>query len=203
MWRRNKETETETLEERQDPRTVGTGSDFEAAADRVAAQAVPAPGDPLDEVVRADADNERLEIRPEWAQGVARLCFLPAARLSHPAYALTDEEADKIAPQIGALMQAVADKYAPALVGRVANKHPELFDAIAAIGVLYWQKWRLVSRLMREEEKARLRMRAENQQPKEREEAEAFARTAVASVTLPEEPKLQPGDRAADGSLVI
>src|SRR5262249_20748598 len=76
-----------------------------------------------------------------------RLYFLPAARLSHSAYALTDEEAQTISPQIQPLLQAVADKYAPALVGRVASRHPELFDAAAALGVLYWQEWRYVSKL--------------------------------------------------------
>ena len=123
---------------------AATGGEFEEAAARVTVAAVESPAD---EAAAGLASGDRLEVRPEWAQAAARLCFLPAARLSHPAYALTDEEAEKITPQIQALLQAVADKYAPALVGRVANKHPELFDAAAALGVLYWQKWRLVSHL--------------------------------------------------------
>jgi hypothetical protein len=159
------------------------GGDFEEAAARVT---VAAGESPADAAMAGVESGDRLDIRPEWAQAAARLCFLPAARLSHPAYALTDEEADSITPQIQALMQAVADKYAPALVGRVASRHPELFDAIAALGVLYWQKWRLVSRLQREEALLReARMGAEAQQPKERAEADAFAAAAVASGTLP------------------
>ena len=98
---------------------------------------------------------------------------------------MTDEEAETITPQIQALLQAVADKYAPALVGRVASRHPELFDAAAALGVLYWQKWRMVSKLR---------------------EAEAAAKAAAAPpsdrvISLPVPPKV--GERDASGTLVI
>lgn len=150
------------------------GGDFEAAAARVMAPEVPAevPG-AIDGVIPVD----RLEIRPEWAEGAARLCFLPAAKLWHPAFALTDEEAAKVAPQIGALMQAVADRYAPALVGRVANRHPELFDAIASLGVLYWQKWRLVSRMRQ--------LEAEEAAAKAAAAREAAAKEAAARESLP------------------
>ena len=126
------------------PNSGETGGDFEAAAARVTVQEQVAE---VTGAAEAATHGDRLEIRPEWAEAAAKLCFLPAARLSHPAYALTDEEAQTISPQIQALLQAVADKYAPALVGRVASRHPELFDAVAALGVLYWQKWRMVSRL--------------------------------------------------------
>jgi hypothetical protein len=189
LWSKDKESNAAAL-----------GGDFEQAAARVTV----AGESPADAVAAGVESGDRLDVRPEWAQAVARLCFLPAARLSHPAYALTDEEADSITPQIQALMQAVADKYAPALVGRVASRHPELFDAVAALGVLYWQKWRLVSRLQREE----ALLRAETQQPKERAEAEAFAAAAVASgnlpgVSVPGAPSPQAGERGADGVRVI
>ena len=176
-----------------------TGGDFEAAAARVTVQ------EQVEEVtgaVDAAAHGDRLEVRPEWAEAAARLCFLPAARLSHPAYALTDEEAQTISPQIQALLQAVADKYAPALVGRVASRHPELFDAIAAVGVLYWQKWRMVSKLQKLEALERARASAANQQPKESAEAEAFAAAAVAEFPkVGQRPKA--GERDESGALVI
>jgi hypothetical protein len=202
MWGRKTETEASN------GNPQAGGSDFDAAAARVTAeQDIADTGAAAVRGLAEAADADRFEIRPEWAEAAARLCFLPAAKLSHPAYALTDEEAEKISPQIGALMQAIADKYAPALVGRVANRHPEFFDAVAAIGVLYWHKWRLVSRLLREEEAARRaqeRIGADKQRPGERAEAEAFARSTVASGTLPPDSlPLRPGDRAADGSLVI
>jgi hypothetical protein len=169
-----------------------TGGEFEQAAARVTVAAE----SPADAIAAGVETGDRLEVRPEWAQAAARLCFLPAARLSHPAYALTDEEAEKISPQIQALLQAVADKYAPALVGRVANKHPELFDAAAALGVLYWQKWRLVSHLRQLE-------------AVEREKAAAAAAPAPSSIDLPGVSlPLRPltpkaGERDADGVRVI
>jgi hypothetical protein len=168
-----------------------TGGDFEQAAARVTAES-PALDAVAGEALPGGVED-RLEVRPEWAQAAARLCFLPAARLSHPAYALTDEEAEKISPQIQALLQAVADKYAPALVGRVANKHPELFDAAAALGVLYYQKWRMVSHLRTLE--AVEREKAEEKIP--------LANNSIdlPGVSLPLRPKV--GERDADGVRVI
>lgn len=163
-------------------KSVTAGGDFEAVAARVTAEVEQS------ELPGADSAGapEALIIRPEWANAAARLCFLPAAKFSHPAFALTDEEAEKITPQIQALLQAVSDRYAPALLGHMANKHRELFDAVAALGVLYWQKWRLVSHLRKVEAMERARMAAEAQQPKERAEAEAFAASAVASADVPQ-----------------
>jgi len=146
--------------------SVTAGGDFEAAAARVTVE--PEPADELPGAEAEAAPAEAFLIRPEWANAAARLCFLPAARLSHPAFALTDEEAEKITPQFQALMQAVSDRYAPALLGRVANRHPELFDAAAALGVLYWQKWRYVAKLRQ----------IEAQQAAEKAAAERSARAA-------------------------
>jgi len=143
MWGRSKESGAETI-----------GGDFEQAAARVSAAVEPdnapeASGEGL------EGAEDSLLIRPEWAEAAARLVFLPAARLSHPAYALSDEEAERISPQMQAFLQAVADKYAPELLGRLANKYPEFFDLTAAVGVLYWQKWRYVSQIRQMEARAR------------------------------------------------
>lgn len=178
LWGKGKET------------SAVPGGDFEAAAARVSADF----GNPavLKESVQSELDaaaGDRLEIRPEWANAAARLCFLPAAKLSHPAYALTDEEAETITPQIQALLQAVADKYAPALVGRVASRHPELFDAAAALGVLYWQKWRYVSKLQAAEAQAAA------------EAAAAKAGESAPVIPLPVRSKV--GERDESGALVI
>lgn len=129
--------------------TPETNGEFEEAAARVTAAAPEV--DTLADGVEGAVNGDRLEVRPEWAEAVAKLCFLPAARLSHPAYALSDEEAQVISPKMQAFLQAVADKYAPAMLGRVASKYPELFDLTAALGVLYFQKWRYVSAMQREE----------------------------------------------------
>jgi hypothetical protein len=170
------------------PNSAEAGGDFEAAAARVT---VAEQVSDVAATAEAAAHGDRLEIRPEWAEAAARLCFLPAARLSHPAYALTDEEAQTISPQIQALLQAVADKYAPALVGRVASRHPELFDAVAALGVLYWQKWRYVSKLQA----------AELAEAAAKADGEATPPVPAPVISLPVRPKV--GERDETGALVI
>jgi len=172
-----------------------TGGEFEQAAARVTAEDVPrAAGADGAEVPDGE---DRLEIRPEWAEAAARLCFLPAARLSHPAYALTDEEADVISPKMQAFLQAVADKYAPAALGRVANKYPEFFDLTAALGVLYWQKWRFVSKMraLDAAEKAAAAATAEREVPRPVQSVD------LPGVSLPLRTKV--GQRTEDGALVI
>jgi|SRR5579859_1498313 len=162
-----------------DKKPVGTDPVFEAAAARVTAEPVPGSDEEVSRnasQVAGAMSEEKMIIREEWAEGAARLCFLPAARLLHPAYALTDEEAESISPQMQAFLQAVADKYAPALLARLAGKYPEFFDLAAAVAVLHYQKWKLVSHIRAVEAQ---RMAAERQQPKEAAEAEAFARAAV------------------------
>lgn len=166
--------------------TTGGGEEFERAAAAVSAEL------PEDRAAAEPAavveENESLLIRPEWAEAAARFCFLPAARFSHPAYALSDEEAEKIAPLMQTFLQAVADKYAPAALGRVANKYPEFFDLAAALGVLYWQKWRYVSHLRQMEAQERA------------EAAEAAAGSG--SAPAPARP-VRAGERDSSGVLII
>jgi hypothetical protein len=169
------------------------GDEFDRAAARVSADL---PADPVPGAAAGgEEEGELLVIRPEWAVEVARLCFLPAAKFVHPAYALADEEAVAISPQMQKFLQAVADKYAPAAVGRLANKYPEFFDLAGALGVLYWQKWRYVSHIRR--------MEAE-----QRAEAEAAAGRKPESGVLVMPPESSPapvkvGDRDEQGRLVI
>lgn len=156
MWFKNKNQETETAS----PSPHGT--DYEAAAARVTAENLEAEehdpeldapeGDFVEETPTAE---EQLVIKPEWALATSKACFYPPAKMIHPAYALTDEEAEKVSPKMAAFLQAIADKYAPAMVCRLANKYPEFWDLAGALGVLYYQKWRIVSKLQAEEARAR------------------------------------------------
>lgn len=158
MWFKKGNNEAGTTET--ESRSPG-GIDYEAAADRVTAA--------VDEVLDTDEaegfieetpapaaeQEEQLIIKPEWAQAALKACFYPPAKMVHPAYALTDEEAEKVSPKMAAFLQALADKYAPAMVCRLANKYPEFWDLAGALGVLYYQKWRIVSKLQAEEARAR------------------------------------------------
>lgn len=164
------------------------GGEFEQAAARVTAEAEVEAGRVAGPEELA-AGEDRLEIRTEWAEAASRACFFPAARLWHSAYALTDEEAEVISPKMQAFLQAVADKYAPAAIGRVASKYPEFFDLTAALGVLYWQKWRFVTK-----------MRALDAAERAQKEADKKPATPE-TIDIPVRPKV--GERTEDGALVI
>ncbi len=108
----------------------------------------------LDERPAGEVDEEELIIKPEWALAVSKGCFYPAARWIHPAYSLNDEEAEKINPKMRAFLQAAADKYMPAQISLLANRFPEVWALLAVLGALYYQKYRVVSKVMAEEAKA-------------------------------------------------
>jgi hypothetical protein len=195
LWGQKSETESQSNPQ--------AGGSFEEAAARVTAEPVPGSDEEVTrnaaELAGAVEEGDSLAIRPEWAEAAARLCFLPAARLSHPAYSLSDEEAEQISPKMQAFLQAVADKYAPAMLGRVANKYPEFFDLTAALGVLYWQKWRYVSKLRQWE--------AEQEREAAAKARASEAAPAVVSVELPATPpprsRPKVGERTEEGALVI
>jgi hypothetical protein len=156
MWNRQKKAENQS--------EMG-GGDFDAAAARVTAEPIPGSDEEAtrnaSEMAGAIAeDGEDFIIREEWAEATARICFVPAAKLIHPAYALTDDEAESISPQMQAFLQAVADKYAPAAIARIANRYPELVDLVAALGILYYRKWKFVSRMIALEAQERARREA-------------------------------------------
>lgn len=143
------------------PKNAASGTDFDSAAAKVTATEMPPNAGGALGPDTPEEQEEHFSIREEWAEGAARLCFVPPARLIHPAYALTDEEAEAIGPKMQVFLQAVADKYAPALLTRIANKYPEFFDLTAALGVLYYHKYKFVSRLMAQEVEERARKQAE------------------------------------------
>src|SRR6266478_908109 len=116
MWGRNKKNQNDETAAR--PGSI----DYESAAARVTA------ADPLiaaaaaTTVIEEDA-NEALIVKREWAIDAVKGCFYPAARWIHPAYAVDDAEAEKVGPKMQKFLQIVADKYAPAAIGRLANRY--------------------------------------------------------------------------------
>jgi hypothetical protein len=119
-----------------------TGSAFEDTARQFSES--PRPEESSAPLVEKE---EKLNVKIEFAQGALEYCFVPLARLDHPAWALTELESAKGAPAMQAFLQMVADKLAPALLARVVNKYPEFADLVAMLGVLYYQKYRLVRSL--------------------------------------------------------
>ena len=183
MWGFNKKNQNER------PGSI----DFDSAAARVTA------ADPLiaeaaaATAIEKDAD-EPLIIKQEWAIVAVKGAFYPAARWIHPAYAVNDAEAAKVGPKMQVFLQAVADKYAPAVVGRLASRYPEFWDLFGAVGILYYEKWRAVSQLIAEEEE-RVR-NAKNVTP-------ITVMPSPAAETEEEPERKVVGERMRDGTLVI
>src|SRR5260370_2604012 len=147
MWGKKKE-QTEANQSR--PGSI----DFDSAAARVTA------ADPLIAAAAAttaieEHAEEALIIKQEWAIVAVKGTFYPAARWIHPAYAVNDPEAAKVGPKMQVFLQAVADKYAPAVVGRLASRYPEFCDRLGPGGVLYYEKSRAISQLLAAEAAAR------------------------------------------------
>ncbi len=185
MWGFNKKNQNDETAARPG------GIDFDSAAARVTA------ADPLiaaaaaTTVIEKDAD-EALIIKQEWAIVAVKGAFYPAARWIHPAYAVNDAEAAKVGPKMQVFLQAVADKYAPAVVGRLASRYPEFWDLLGALGILYYEKWRAISQLLAAEAEARLAEKENNRDVIE-----------MPSPAPAEAERKVVGSRLADGSLVI
>ncbi len=92
--------------------------------------------------------EDRFLIRPEWARDTVQSCFVPLAVYHHPAWNLSDAEAEKARPQMQVFLQAVADRYVPAMFARFATRHAELFNLLGAMILLYWAKWKVVKAAM-------------------------------------------------------
>lgn len=138
----------------------GAGSPLEEAARQVVVPD-PKPAEPEPASVEAGRPPlpSPLIIKPEWAHGTVKLVFAPACRWHHPAWCVTDEEAERATPAMRDFLQAVADRYVPEVLARFISeadqKHPELLALFYAMAGLTMLKYRQVSAAMAEEEAAR------------------------------------------------
>ena len=180
--------------------TSGGGIDFESAAARVTAAEV---ADPLEAesaearafVANAMAADEggELEIRPEWAVAIARSPYALIAKFYHPAFALSDEQAEKLGPKLLPLIRKVTDVWIPKWLAGASNRNPEMTDAVLALAVTGYVQWMHVQKIQESEREA-----AEN--------AKRVKGERVTEMPLRSDPEPEPrivGERLADGSLVI
>jgi hypothetical protein len=185
------------------------GIDFDAAAARVTAE--PEPGS--DEEVNRNAEfvadaieseeSEKLEIRPEWAVLMARAPYAVVARFYHPAFALTDEQAEKLGPKMLPLIRKVTDVWIPSWLAGVSNRNPEVFDAVAALAVTGFIQWQHVQKIQQAETEA-----AENAKRVKGERVTEMPIRSEPGVEVKDETVAERvhrivGERTADGSLVI
>ena len=191
LWGKKSETETGNQSQPQ------AGGSFEEAAARVSAEV---PREDAPETAAAE-EGETLELRPEWGVIIARAPFELVSKFYHPAFALSDEQAEYLGPKLLPLVKKFTDEWIPSWLAGVSNRNPEVTDALGAFLYVGFIQWQYVQKIRKME----ARLSAERQQPAERKEAEEFAAKAVASVELPADPPRRPkaGERDKDGVLVI
>lgn len=100
------------------------------------------------------AAEEKLKVEPAWAVKCAQAFFWPLAKYDHPAWTLTDEEAQKISPDIERFLQAVSDRYFPGWASHLYLRHRELWNFLSALVLLYYAKYKVVEAVRRAEQKA-------------------------------------------------
>ena len=175
-------------------------TDFETAAARVTAEVLPNaeedPGlyeKPGDGNLNAPEDEtgDRLEIRPEWAVAIARSPYALGAKLYHPAFALSDEQAKKLGPKILPLIRKVTDVWIPSWLAGVSNRNPEISDAVFAMVFLLYVQWQHVQKIQQAEAEA-----AANAKPVRGERVTEMPLRSEAEERIR-------GERLADGSLVV
>lgn len=145
---------------RRKAQTPTTSSSGENASDAEYEAAANASVETAQEDIRAavaEAQEEGEDARPElpidsdFADEAARLCFAPLAKYDHPAWDLDDAEAAKLAPRFERFFQAVSHRYLPAVMLRMAARHPEMFNLSVVLLLMYWKKYRIVSKAKRVE----------------------------------------------------
>ncbi len=177
------------------------GTDFESAAARVTAEVLPNPEeDPGLYEKRGDGnpnapedEGDGLEIRPEWAVALARAPYAVVARFYHPAFALSDEQAEKLGPKLLPLIRKVTDVWIPKWLAGASNRNPEMTDAVLALALTGYVQWMHVQKIQESEREA-----AEN--------AKRVKGERVTEMPLRSDPAVEPrivGERLADGSLAI
>ncbi len=180
------------------------GTDFESAAARVTAADMTDPLEAESAEARAAFANaiadgipgdegETLEIRPEWAVAIARSPYALVAKFYHPAFALSDEQAEKLGPKLLPLIRKVTDVWIPKWLAGASNRNPEMTDAVLALAMTGYVQWMHVQKIQESEREA-----AEN--------AKRVKGERVTEMPLRSDPAVEPrivGERLADGSLVI
>ena len=97
--------------------------------------------------------GQEFAVKPEWSRGLVIQIFEPLAKHSHPAWRVTIEEADKLAPEMQAFLQEVADRYTPAILAAIAARHPAVVDLVIGLLVLTYAKSKQVRKAEKDQAK--------------------------------------------------
>jgi hypothetical protein len=139
--------------------------------DRIAAEVAAETAVPVSaEVVPGPEEPERFIVSDEFAREFVKMPFAALAKFVHPAFAISDEEAEHGArmhrglvlqimpaprPPMQVCLQELADKYAPAMLAKMADNHRPLLTLIVAMSALGYAKWQTVAAIAAAEKAAR------------------------------------------------
>ncbi len=190
-WKSSDEFQTQAPEKKPIPSASGSDREFQAAVEETTAQPEVSPEPSAPEPEKRASFWERFKIagrkepvgitvKDKWARGVVKVCFLPLAKYDHPAWRLTDSEAEMARPEMQEFLQALSNRYTPGLLARFEKRHPEFVDMLVAMVSLYYVKYKAVSLVVLAEE-----ARGEARKARSREEAGKVTQFGVS----PEEAK--------------
>lgn len=164
FWKHQKKTRTQNLRTESDSELQSAERDTVAAPspepqksvvfDESSVEQPEAPG-LFSRLFSKAKPEQHFEIQPKWARGAVKACFVPLAKYQHPAWLLTDEEAEAVRPEMQSFMQAAFDKYVPSFLNRWASRHSEFANLLLGMGTLYYMKYQAVRDAMLAEEAMR------------------------------------------------
>lgn len=130
-WKRNPPTAGES------PGSSEVKTEFQAAAEQVAASEAPPPEPSAPSLAQKLED---LTVSEEHAREVVKLCFWPMAHYVDPLWALSDAEAQKAAPKMQKFLEWLLLKYVPLFTLKLAARFPELLGVLVAMALVAWHK---------------------------------------------------------------
>jgi hypothetical protein len=151
LWNRARKTETSSL------KNSPIDSDLNVAETETVKAPAPAPVEQNSEAEQPAKPGffsrffakakpeEKFQIQPKWAIGATKALFVPLAKYQHPAWALSDEEAETVRPEMQTFLQAMFDRYVPSLLNSWASKHSEFTNLFLALGTLLYVKAKQVN----------------------------------------------------------
>jgi hypothetical protein len=139
--------------------------------DRIAAEVAAETAAPVDDEPQDGPEPpERFIVSDEFAREFVKMPFAALAKFVHPGFAISDEEAEHGArihrglvmqimpaprPPMQVCLQELADKYAPAMLAKMADNHRPLLTLIVAMSALGYAKWQTVAAIAATENAAR------------------------------------------------
>src|SRR6266568_3649247 len=130
-----------------------------------------------------EAAEDKFVIDEGWAVASVQFIFSPLAKYSHPAWEVTDEEAQLVSPKMQVFLQNLIDRYIPQFLSRFAAKNKELSELAGALAMLYFIKRRQVSRILKVEAATERAKKDEGKRPLDPDSP--FAKDSPAPVESP------------------